>query len=135
MPHIQKTKIIRAIISTMPYISKEEQVLLHTGMRTTHITEMSNAEADHLIASLRATQRNDKTKAEASAERMRRNIIAMAHEMFWKLPNGKADMQRINGWCANFGYLHKPFNDYTLEELPMLVTQFKKVYQSFLNAV
>jgi hypothetical protein len=61
-----------------------------------------------------------------SAERMRRNIISMAHELNWKLPDtGKIDMKRVNGWCEKFGYQHKPLNNYTYEELPKLVTQFK----------
>lgn len=133
MLHPQKTKIIRAILSRLPQVSKEEAVLEHTSLRTTHITEMTATEADALIASLRRLQ--EQRGAVLPSNRMRRNIIAMAHEMRWELPNGKADMQRIDGWCCKYGYLHKPLNDYKVQELPTLVTQLKKVYETLLKAI
>lgn len=86
------------------------------------------------------------------ADKMRKRIISMAHEMGWELPlaplafgegpgvrqcsgKPKADMPRINAWCEKYGYLHKPLNSYTLQELPTLVTQFENMYQDFIKKI
>ena len=61
----------------------------------------------------------------------------MAHEMGWQKADGKIDIERINNWCLAYGVgpEKKKFNDYKYHELPALVTQFKKVYQSFLKGI
>lgn len=69
------------------------------------------------------------------ADKMRKKIISQAHEMGWELTGHKADMARINAWCEKFGYLHKPLNNYSYTELPLLVTQFESVYTSFIEAI
>ncbi|WP_145859076.1 hypothetical protein [Pedobacter suwonensis] len=67
---------------------------------------------------------------------MQRKILSMAHEKGWKLPGGKINMAKVNGWCMKYGVpVHKPFNDYTVAELPALVTQFEKMYAKHLNAI
>ncbi|TAN18810.1 MAG: hypothetical protein EPN37_04420 [Chitinophagaceae bacterium] len=79
---------------------------------------------------------------ENRAEKMRRKIISMAHEMGWKMERGrdgairrKADMKRINDWCQKYGYLHKSLNAYKYKELPALVHQFERMYLEFLKRV
>lgn len=72
------------------------------------------------------------------ANTMRKKIIALAHQMGWSSihpasGNKIADMARINAWCEKYGYLHKKLNDYTVDELPKLVTQFVNLYNSFLK--
>jgi hypothetical protein len=72
------------------------------------------------------------------ANTMRKKIIALAHQMGWsKIHPGSgnkiADMQRIDEWCNKYGYLHKRLNQYTIEELPKLVTQYQNLYNSFLK--
>lgn len=69
---------------------------------------------------------------------MRKKIIALAHQINWKTTHprsGKeiADMKRINEWCKTHGYLHKELNHYTVTELPVLVTQFQNMYNSYLK--
>jgi hypothetical protein len=71
---------------------------------------------------------------EDGSHKMRRKIISMAHEMHWHLSGTqKVDMKRLNDWCKTYGYLAKELNKYSYKELPMLVSQFKIVYDKFLK--
>jgi hypothetical protein len=93
---------------------------------------MTDAEAMAMIRYLR-TQNNKKDEA---ANRMRKRIISMAHEMGWhNLVDGRwvADMRAIDTWCVLRSYLKKELNKYTADELPKLVSQFERVYKSFLK--
>lgn len=62
----------------------------------------------------------------------RRKILSMAHELGWSYLGRDnkmvADIERINRWCNEYGYLRKPLNYYTPDELPRLVTQFQNMY-------
>ena len=74
--------------------------------------------------------------AAPAGDKQRKHIISMAHEMGWKLPDGKVDMHRINNWCIKYGHLHVRLNDYEGEELSRLVTTFKKkVYAQFIETL
>lgn len=116
--------------------AKAELVSQYSEGRTESTTALSMEEARQLLLHLAPDGNNPapgKTKTNGGA-RMRRNIIAMAHEMGWKLETGKADMERVNAWCLKqFG--KKKLNDYTCEELPKLVFAFKQVYKHFLNSI
>jgi hypothetical protein len=92
---------------------------------------MTNQEAKELVHYL-----ENINTADDPADRMRKKIISLAREMGWELRTtaGKAaDMDRIKNWVMKYGYLKKPLNDYTINELPRLVTQFEHVYRDFLN--
>lgn len=67
--------------------------------------------------------------------KMRRKIIHIFHKMDYKKPDGSADMQHINSWAINYGHAHKNLNDYTYNELCVLVTQAEKLYNSFIKTV
>lgn len=113
---------------------KEDIIYKFSEGRTNSTTKLYKHQATEMIKTLKG---NEDTGDE-SAERMRRHIIAMAHEMHWELPSGKIDMKRVNGWVANYGYLnktHHSLNQYRQNELPQLVSQFKNVYQSFLKGI
>lgn len=45
------------------------------------------------------------------------------------------DMKALNTWMLKYSYLHKPLNDYTLQELPKLVTQFESVVSKHLKNI
>ena len=69
------------------------------------------------------------------AQLMRRKIIAQFHNMGWHIANTNIiDMQRVNAWCSNYGYLKKPLNKYSVAELPTLVTQAYNAYNTHLKA-
>lgn len=117
-----------------------------TKERTESLREMHHYEAIEMVQYLKGLQPEAQQKTQAvvtpsqKANRMRRKIIAMAHTMGWSIEHPVshdlvADMQRINGWCVQYGYLKKPLNSYKLEELPKLISQFETIYKSFLKAV
>lgn len=110
---------------------KDDIVAGFTMQRSTHVSQMHLPEAIDLIKYLKAQD-----PEEIKAEVMRRKIMWMAHEIGYELPSThKIDMKRLDGWCVEKGYLHKKLNQYRYAELPLLVTQFEKVYKWFLNSI
>ena len=80
----------------------------------------------------------------ASVQRMKGKILFLAHEMGWYVEGSKRnskgklqlDLQRIDNWCLKFGYIKRKFDNYSFEELPKLVTQFKEyVYKDYLKKI
>lgn len=105
----------------------------YSNGRTDHVSELYLPEASELIKFLLNHSGNQITPA----EKMRRKILSMAHHMGWQKPGISAvvDIARINAWCQKFGYLHKPLNNYKTNELPQLISQFERVYKSFLKGL
>ncbi len=106
--------------------------------RTTHVSELTVKEGIELIKGLTANDQSAERKQDE--ERMRRKIISHAYEMGWVITDIstgvsklQADMESINAWCLKYGYLHKPLNEYTFEELPKLVSQFGRLHKQFLK--
>lgn len=109
-----------------------------TKGRTESSKELSFDEARLMITWLKtqASPRPSPKGEGDAANRMRRKIISMAHEMGWhNLVNGKwqIDMRSLNNWCLQHSYLKKELNKYATTELPKLVSQFEQVYKSFLK--
>lgn len=110
---------------------KTEIVLGSSNGRTESTKELTLEEAKSLISYLKSIDPD-----EASADKMRKKIISMAHEMNWRVPgSAKADMKRIDGWCKEYSKLKKSLDNHTLQELPALVTQFKFVYNSYIRSL
>jgi hypothetical protein len=110
---------------------KTELVLGSSGERTKSTKELTLDEAKALISYLKSQDAE-----EVKAEKMRKKIISLAHEMHWHLPNStKADMQRIDAWCKKYSPKHKSLNNHTYKELPALISQFERVYSSFLKSI
>ncbi|MDI3319145.1 hypothetical protein [Pinibacter soli] len=115
---------------------KENLVLAFSNQRTEHADELTGLELLQLCNYLQDEyNKSGKNESFMAGDKMRKHIIAMAKEMGWKLPNGKADMEHINNWCKQqFG--KKELNGYTYTELGKLVSIFKeKVYEEFLKKV
>jgi len=112
-------------------------MLVHAASngRTESSRDLSIDEAKYLITYLNRLPNSEQQKA----EKMRRKILSMAHEMGWHhiQPDGHfvIDMEHVNEWMKKYSYGHKPLNAYTSKELPKLVTQFEGVYKSFLNKI
>lgn len=117
---------------------KTDIVMGFTGGRTESSRAMTDQEAMLMIEHLENLQKGGSTaqpviayggkrcgKTQGATETMKRKIISMAHECGWKMPGGKIDMNAVNSWCVKFGYLHKPLDDHTYQELPKLITQFE----------
>lgn len=105
--------------------------------RTSSLKELNHAESIALIKWLK-----QQDPEEQKAEKMRRKIISIAHQLGWKQTyisantmSQKVDMQALDNWCITFSYLHKKLNQYQYKELPTLVSQFQKVLESHLNKV
>lgn len=105
-----------------------------TNGRTTSARGLYATEAADLIEALRRYVQGPKPGTEAdAANRMRRKLIAIAYRMYPALDKAEC-IQRLDAWCKQYGYGHKPLNSYTAAELPRLLSQYQQVYHWFLNA-
>lgn len=96
---------------------------------------LTDTEALELITYLDSLKVNKPTEIVA-AHNMKLKLIAMAHELGWKMPNGKINIKSLDDWCLKFSYLRKKMDDYTYRELPKLITQFEQgPYRSFLKRI
>ncbi len=124
-------KCLNTIVSQLK-ISKEDKkvmVLGFTGGRSESSKDLMSNEAADMIRHLKSLD-----PQENSADKMRKKIIAMAHEIGWNLSGTqKADMKRIDNWSKVYGFKKKSLDNYTYSELPTLVAQFEKVYKDYLN--
>lgn len=70
-----------------------------------------------------------------SETKQKRKIIALFAQMGYLTDDNKADMQRINNWCIQYGHLHCNLNGYKGSDLVKLVTQAEEVYNTFIRDV
>jgi hypothetical protein len=135
-------RCLNTLVSKL-HINKEAKEILVSGFsdgRATSSKDLQTDEAAEMIKHLKSLD-NDELKA----EKMRKKIISMAHEMGWELEESgarsqklggrrKADMKRIDEWCKTYGYLKKSLDNHTYKELPKLVSQFEKgPYKHYLS--
>lgn len=113
--------------------SYRNMIAAATDGRTTSTKELTECEAESLIKGLAATLPPAYHSQESNT--MRKKILSYCHKLHWTTPAGKVDMERLNAWMLKSSYLHKPLMDYRYEELPALVSQFEKVYKSYLRNV
>lgn len=124
------------LLITQLGISKEQKADMIRNVtkgRTASSAELHKLEADELIiwlsglakAKLQAKYNNQ--KIDSPADRMRRKILSICHELNWQDTNGKVDWVRLNNFLLKYGYLSKTLNKYTEAELPKLVTQFEQL--------
>jgi len=125
-------KCIKTLVRKLNIEDEDALVRGYSNMRTDHVSEMNGSEGAAMIKHLKSTD-----PAEVSAQQMRRKILAMAYNRAG-LPRDANKKQKervqdwVNGWCKQYGYKHKAMNSYTLEELPMLVSQFQNVRDSLI---
>lgn len=126
----QQIIIAQTLLSKCNLRAQKANVLLgFSDGRTEHVNELEEKEAAELITFLQRKARDmDRTPRALWTDRMKRKIISMAHELGWKLPNGKINMKSVNGWCVKYGYLHKRLDEYKYRELHTLVQQFEQMY-------
>lgn len=113
---------------------KEDLVFNATGERTFRSSELLVHECNHLIRSLELRLKGHKFPVwgpDDSAQKQRRKLFSLAHEIRWIDNKGKVDRDRLYSWVEKYGYLHKPLMKYTDTELPLLVTQFEQVLIQF----
>lgn len=126
----QQNSIIHALFHTTGLMGQKKNIVGGISFgRTESTKELTLDEVNMLIRYLQDIQGNAE-----KANKMRRKIISMAHQLHWYLPGTqKVDMKRIDNWCIQYGYLHKKLNDHNEKELIKLVSQFANVFADFLD--
>ena len=106
---------------------RRDMVLEFTQMRTYRSSLMTKRECQNLITSLRQRlSYGDKTRGE-QANQMRKKVYALAHELGWEQADGKVNQDTLNQWLLKYGCLHKPLAEYTVKELPQLLSQLENI--------
>lgn len=112
---------------------KREQCLIHSNGRTHSLTAMNQDEAQSIIEGLKAAMGEPSQSAE---EKMRRYIIAMAHDLGWHLPGTRdIDMKSVDTWCLNKSGFLKPLDDLNFWELTKSVTSFSIMHRKYLTVI
>lgn len=124
-------KALNTLVSKLN-ISKDDKAIIVEGFSAGRCTSSKDLYANEAVAMIRHLKSLDPD--EAKADRMRKKIISLAHEMNWR-KDGRADMRRIDNWCRTNSYLKKSLDRYIYTELPKLVSQFEMVYKSFLKSI
>ena len=104
-----------------------EFVLSFTNGRTTSTAQMNREECESLIQHLQSFV--TKSESDREKDKKRKKVIAIAHNLGWKLPSGKVDISSIQNFINEKGVVKKPFNEYNLMELSKLIYQFEKIYE------
>lgn len=106
--------------------TKQELVYQYTNGRETSTAEMSVMECQGMINHLSSLTKGTVNKN----DKMRKKILSICREMQWTI-KGDIDWKHLNEYLLKFGYKHKLLNDYSSQELPMLVTQFDNLLKSY----
>lgn len=132
--------IEKALNSLGADITRDEMVSTFTNGKKTGLSSLTYFEYNEFtnwmqekLNSAKGTVSKPKKEFDVHANNMRRKIIALFAQMGYKTPDGKSDMERINAWCIKYSQYHKTLSEYSINQLPQLVTQVEKVYQSFIN--
>ena len=137
--NITKEQIItiQTIISQKGLRDQKEVIVTSASNgRTSSVSALTFDEAKTLINLLNSTPLD-------RAQKMRKYITAMAHEMNWITKSAQVtregdtievnDYSNLHEWISKYGYLKKGLFKYTPNELPKLVTQMEGVYKSWLK--
>ena len=131
---------------------KKDMVHAFTGGRVSSTKELTWKEAQQLIEKLSGitveqprvpkvlTREQQmaldiKMADKRECDKKRKLLIRYAHQMGWEQADGKADMNRLNGWCINYGQFHKPLMEHTSTELSKIAVQLEKAYKDYLKSV
>lgn len=109
-------------------INRKDLIYGFTEGRTESLKEVSPSELREMEMHLQQLVHSDQDKA----DKMRKKVISVFHHLNIRDEKGRVKMEAVNAWCKKYGYLHKPLNDYTVSELPRLVTQAEKYEKSVL---
>jgi hypothetical protein len=134
MKTVEKWQIIsiHKFLATAKLMDQKENIIAGfvQGRHIASTKDLFYNEANEVIKFLKA--KVGEPKKYDPRDKMRKKIISCCMECGWQ-KNGKADMPKIYTWVKKYGYMHKALNDYTLEELPLLVTQAEEMKRTFIN--
>jgi hypothetical protein len=128
-----QVKCVKTLMGKVRPQEPEVLVMGFTQMRTGRVSEMTMQEGRELIKHLKGLDPD-----EQKAERMRRKLIGMAYERdglgrMASKEQKENTIEKLNAWCIKYGVKHKPLNNYTVNELPALLTQYEKVTDDLLK--
>lgn len=131
-----KIRQLMAIFRTKNVDTDAQQVMIHTYTdgRTSSKTEMTDTEAEQLIRDLNGhNPAVPRSLVPLDGDRQRKKIIGIFRSMGWE-KDGKADMERIQAWIVKYGkYNPKKLNEYTVRELPLLVSQVQMLHRGWIE--
>jgi len=107
--------------------SRKEIVRSVCNGRTERLSELDPIELHELNEHLKRLSAAPADLDELKIKRQRRKFFSICHLLNWEHNDGKLNYETINNWLIKFGYLHKPLNDYSLKELPQLITQIESI--------
>lgn len=107
---------------------RKELVWEYSGERTSSTKYLRKYEFERLVEDLQNQYDDMNRKERNAADRMRKKFFHYAHLLGWETKPGELDYDRINGWLKKYGYLHKGINEYSIEELPRLISQIQQLY-------
>ena len=129
----QQVTIIQTLLTKLNYVkgspARDGLLLSFSSNTGTSVKNLNQQQAAELIKYLKAQD-----PEEAAADKMRKKVISLAHEMNWRVPGtGRADMRRIDAWCRKYSSKKKSLDNHTYAELPGLISQFERVHAAFLQ--
>lgn len=130
MTNINKKQIaaIHTLISKLN-LPKADIVIGASSGRTESVGGLTSAEANDLIKYLKSQDPEEK-----KAEKVRRVIISMAHELGYRKPGTKkVDMAKLDEWCMKYGKFKKKLNQHSLSEVNELRWQFGQYHGKFIR--
>ena len=106
---------------------KAELIAQYTGNPSRCSTTDLNV---HQATSLIGFLSNKKLEESEAANKMRRKILSICHEMDWHVEGDQLDWNRITAFNVKYGPGKKAhLNSYSNSELRILVTQYEKVLE------
>lgn len=110
---------------------KSELVSDFTNGKKNGLSALTPWEYAEFIKWLNRTYPSGYTPEQIRANRMRKKIISLFMKMGY-IENHRPDMDRIYDWVLKYGSKNKPLNDYSVTELPALISQVEIMYKKFL---
>lgn len=113
-------------------------IMEFTHDRKNSLRELSDTEYRVFILWLQQTfpeslnEPYPQSKEAAQCDLMRKKMIHLFRTIGYN-EAGSADMERIYAWVLKYGYLKKRLMEYNSAELPKLVSQVEKYYNSTLE--
>lgn len=106
---------------------KGDLVDQYTRGRTKKSSEMFFYEMEHLLRSLRLVA----PKGSSGDNHMRRTVFSIAHQLGWETGDGHVDTDRLFHFIESRGVHKKPLKDHNHRELIDLVSQMRKILESY----
>ncbi|WP_121812770.1 hypothetical protein [Mucilaginibacter kameinonensis] len=110
--------------------NKKDLVFSFSDGQTDSLTAMGYEDTQLLFAHLEQLV----GQPPSEADKMKRKIISLAHEMHWEKPGTtKVDMKRVNDWCESM--FSAPLDGLFYLDLVKAVSAFNQVYTKYLKGI